>query len=196
MRVALGFKAHSGWAALVTVGARDDGVEVLDRRRMELIENRWAGAPYHAAEGMPRAQAERIVGEALEEVDRVTTAGMRTLIESERRAGRDLVACAIIASSLMPEWSVDQILAVHVRMHKAEGTLFPEALAAAARACGVRAVSIPQRALWMRAEQVLQQPLAMIQAGVARLGKTIGPPWGVDQKSAALAAMIALAEAA
>jgi hypothetical protein len=29
-------------------------------------------------------------------------------------------------------WSVDQILAVHVRMHQAEGVLFPDAIARAA----------------------------------------------------------------
>ena len=37
----------------------------------------------------------------------------------------------------MPDWSVEEILAVHFRMHKAEGVLFRDALVEAANACGL-----------------------------------------------------------
>ena len=38
MNVAFGMKAHSGWAALVALGARPGELEVVDRYRMELVE--------------------------------------------------------------------------------------------------------------------------------------------------------------
>jgi hypothetical protein len=54
MRVALGMKAHSGWAVLVVVGGRGGETRVVDRRRVELVEEGWAKQPYHAAEHLDR----------------------------------------------------------------------------------------------------------------------------------------------
>ena len=81
----------------------------------------------------------------------------------------------------MPAWTVEQIRSVHIRMHKAEGVLFPAALSAAATACGLNLVTIPEKEL-----------PATFDDAIARLGKSVGPPWGKDQKTAALAAMMAL----
>ena len=52
MNVVFGLKAHSGWAALVVLGRQKDDFVVVDRRRLELVENEWARQPYHAAEGL------------------------------------------------------------------------------------------------------------------------------------------------
>jgi hypothetical protein len=37
MRVAFGMKAHSGWAAMVAIGRQGGTVQVVDRRRLELV---------------------------------------------------------------------------------------------------------------------------------------------------------------
>jgi hypothetical protein len=42
MQVALGLKAHSGWAALVVIGQTDDGLAVVARRRLELVDDKEA----------------------------------------------------------------------------------------------------------------------------------------------------------
>jgi len=92
----------------------------------------------------------------------------------------------------MPDWSVEEILAVHFRMHKAEGVLFRDALVRAARACELRLVEIPEKLLTKNAETALGTPASSLVKEVVRLGKSAGPPWGKDQKDAALAAMVAL----
>ena len=54
MKVSFGLKPHSGWAALVVLGTDAGNLQVLDRRRIELVEDdgtEWAKQPYHAAEG-------------------------------------------------------------------------------------------------------------------------------------------------
>jgi hypothetical protein len=56
MKVVFGMKAHSGWAALVVVGIRGGEFVVVDRRRIELVEEEWAKQPYHAAEEMKGVQ--------------------------------------------------------------------------------------------------------------------------------------------
>jgi len=92
----------------------------------------------------------------------------------------------------MPDWSVEEILAVHFRMHKAEGVLFREALLLAATELGINSVAIPEKLLAQHAERVLTTPANTLKMQLATLGKSVGPPWGKDQKEAALAAMTAL----
>jgi hypothetical protein len=109
-----------------------------------------------------------------------------------RQQEHEIAGCAVLVPNPMPEWSVDQILAVHFRMHQAEGVLFPEALARAADTCGLNLITIPEKLLSERAEKSLATPLSGLTRKVTMLGKTVGPPWGKDQKNAALAAMVAL----
>jgi hypothetical protein len=81
---------------------------------------------------------------------------------------------------------------VHFRMHKAEGVLFRDALARAAQACGLRFFGIHEKRLDQQAELALATSVNSLRKTIASVGKSVGPPWGKDQKDAALAAMIAL----
>ena len=92
----------------------------------------------------------------------------------------------------MPDWTVDEILAVHFRMHKAEGVLFRDALAEAAGSCGLKLLRVLEKQLDEQAERALATSVNSLRKTIASLGKSVGPPWGKDQKDAALAAMIAL----
>ncbi|HKQ98360.1 MAG TPA: hypothetical protein VJV75_10825, partial [Candidatus Polarisedimenticolia bacterium] len=94
-----------------------------------------------------------------------------------------------------PPWSIAEILAVHFRMHKAEGVLWREALATASAACDLQVVPVSEKRLGDEARTVLGTTPAGVQKRLAALGRDIGPPWGKDQKDAALAALIALASA-
>ena len=195
MHVALGLKAHSGWAALVAVGQNDGTLALVDRRRLELVdrdEASWAKQPYHAAEGLPARDARQIVERGLTAARRHATREVRDAVTRLEREGHTIDGCAVLMGQPMPDWSVDDILAVHFRMHKAEGVLFRDALARAAKACGQRLVEIPEKTLQDHARHALGAPPAALANHIAVLGKRAGPPWGKDQKDAALAAMIAL----
>lgn len=110
---------------------------------------------------------------------------MRAFVKRSRDAGHEIAGCAVLVGSPMPDWTIEQIRSVHVRMHKAEGVLFPAALAAAATACELNLMAIPEKELNTRTDAVATKRLT-------DLGKSVGPPWGEDQKNAALAAMIVL----
>lgn len=60
-KATLGFAPHSGWAALVAVGADAARPRVLLRERIEMADPRLVGSkqPYHEIEGMPLREAER-----------------------------------------------------------------------------------------------------------------------------------------
>lgn len=195
MKVAFGMKAHSGWAALVVLGTRGDELRVVDRRRVDLVEDdeaSWAKQPYHAAEHLTAAAARDLVRRGIEAAHRIAAREMRRAVKRAREAEHEVAACVVLVSDPMPDWSVDEILAVHFRMHKAEGVLFRDALAAAATACGVKLVRIPEKQLDEHAERTLATSAEDLRRRLASLGKMAGPPWGKDQKDAALAAMIAL----
>jgi hypothetical protein len=186
MKIAAGFKAHSGWAALVVIGKSDDGLQLVDRRRIELVDPNdasWAKQPYHAADDLPADEARTLVTRGIESAHRVAVREMRAFVERSQIAGHEIAGCAVLVGTPMPEWTTEQILAVHFRMHKAEGVLFPAALVSAATGCGLDVVEVPEKELRASADAARQ---------IGQLGKSAGPPWGKDQKTAALAAVIAL----
>ena len=195
MKVAFGMKAHSGWAALVVLGNHNGELQVVDRRRMELVENdeaSWAKAPYHAAEHLKAGDASGLVGRGIEATRRIAVREMRTAVKRASEAGHQVAACAVLVVDPMPDWTVDEILAVHFRMHKAEGALFRDAVARSATACGLRLLEIPEKQLDEHAERALATSVNSLRKTIVALGKSVGPPWGKDQKDASLAAMVAL----
>src|ERR1044072_2579217 len=128
MKVVFGLKAHSGWAALVALGKNGDELAVVDRRRIELVEEEWAKQPYHAAADLNRKEAHQVVKRGIADARRIARRELRAAITRERDLGNEGVGCAVLVGTPMPDWSVEQILAVHFRMHQAEGVLFRDAL--------------------------------------------------------------------
>ena len=192
MKVAFGLKAHSGWAALVVVGKRDGEFAVVDRRRIELVDEEWAKQPYHAAEDLEAKGARELVKRGVEAARRIAVREMRAAVKREQEKKNEVTACAVLVGSPMPNWTTDEILAVHFRMHKAEGVLFRDVLVRAAEKCGVKAVAIPEKLLMEHSTKALSTSQSGLLNKIAVLGKTVGPPWGKDQKDATLAAMVAL----
>ena len=76
-------------------------------------------------------------------------------------------------------------------MHQAEGVLFRDALIAATEASDLKLVTLPEKTLLQEAEKSLRTPASDLLTTVSALGKSAGPPWGKDQKDAALAALVA-----
>ena len=189
---AFGLKAHSGWAVLIVLGSRDGTLEILERSRLELVEEEWAKQPYHAAEELPPAEAGKVVKRGIDAAKRIALREMRRVVKRTRERGFEVNACGLLVGRAMPEWSVDEILAVHFRMHKAEGVLFRDVLAAAAKACDLKVVAVPEKSLVADAEAALETSASKSSEQIAALGNAVGAPWGKDQKDAVLAAMIAL----
>ena len=191
MKVVFGLKAHSGWAALVVLGKRNDDLVVVDRRRVELVENEWAKQPYHAAEGLKSELARDLVQRGIDAANAIAVREMRAALKRELDRRNEVKACAVLVGSPMPDWSVDEMLAVHFRMHKAEGVLFRKALVQAAIECKLKAVEIPEKELLSHAERELKISAHKLTTQITALGKAVGAPWGKDQKEATLAAILA-----
>ena len=191
MRVALGLKARIGRAFLVVVGGDASEPRFVERVEIKLLPpGEWA--PYHAAEGLKPPRARRHVKQAIATAHRLAEKGIREAMLRTKAAGHEPCGAAVLVGAGMPEWTTDQILAVHVRMHKAEGELFRDVLVAGARKCGLTLTMLGAKSALEDAAEMLEMKRARLDALLAGLGKSAGPPWGKDQKEAAAAALAVL----
>jgi hypothetical protein len=191
MDVALGLKARTGRAVLIAVGGTPREPHFVERSELRLLPE-GAFAPYHAAEELEPAAARESVRRSIAAANRLATTGIRAAASRLASAGHAVRGCGVLVGTGMPDWSTEEILAVHVRMHKAEGELFRDVLAAGVRACGLPLTTLPDKSALPAAAELLGAAPADLAARLAALGKSAGPPWGKDQKEAAAAALVAL----
>jgi hypothetical protein len=192
VHVAIGLKARTGRAALVAVGGDLQQPQFIERSQLQLLPD-GAFAPYHAAAELnDQTQARHHVRRSIAAAERLATNGIRAAARRLIKAGHDVRGCAVLIGTGMPNWSTDEILAVHVRMHKAEGELFRDVLVAGARACDLKLTTLRDKSALEDAAKMLGVTRARLDAQLAALGKAAGPPWGKHQKEAAAAALVAL----
>jgi hypothetical protein len=183
MRAALGFRAHSGWAALVAVGGTFGAPRILERRRIVIADPEMPGSkqPYHSAVGLSLPEAERFVKRAIDSSRSLAVEAITAARNSLQARGHEITACGVVVGSGKPLPALEKILAAHPLLHTAEGEMFREVLLCAARECEFQAIGVPQKDL---------DPAVLKR--IDSLGKLIGPPWTQDQKFATIAALMAL----
>jgi hypothetical protein len=192
-QAALGFRSHSGWAALVAVGGPAGEPSVLVRRRVEL-SRRTPRQPFHAAEGLPIAAAEALIGRSVAEARGLADSVVGEALSELRTAGHEAVGSGILLASARALPGLREILASHAFIHAAEGELFRDVLRQASRACGLRVTEVKEGDLEELAAHPLGRSAAEVTRRFASWGKALGPPWTQDEKRAALVAWLALVD--
>jgi hypothetical protein len=193
--VAIGLRAHSGWAALVAVAGTPRSPEVLARRRIELSDPAFEGSkqPYHAAEGKPLAKAAKIIDRCAADAGRLARLAFREVVAGLEASGHRVAGCGLLLASGRPLPALASILASHALIHTADGELFRDALAAAGEENGWTITRVKEKEAYAAAAAALRVPAEELQARLKELGRSLGPPWTQDQKLAAVAAWLALA---
>ena len=191
MRSALGLKARTGRAIVVAVGGDLRAPQVVERSQFLLLP-KGVMATYHEAEPLAPAAAEKSVQRSIAAAERLAAQGIGEAAQRLAKAGHEVAGCAVLIGPGMPKWTTAEIVAVHVRMHQAEGELFRNVLVAGAKACRLALTTLPEKTALDAAAKELGITRAQLDAKVAALGKQAGAPWGKDQKEAAAAALVAL----
>ncbi len=196
-RAAVGFRAHSGWSALVTVSLEKDGPIVLSRERVHLVETfiYKFRQPYHTAERMPLEKARAFVDEALAQAKRLAGSALRSTQKDMKKQGYELGRGALLLASGKTLPSLERILLSHALIHTADGELFREALRHSCADCGVEIACIRDRELLERGVKTLRMKREKLLRRLTEIGTAFGSPWTQDEKYAALAAWLVLAEA-
>jgi hypothetical protein len=161
MRRAMGISIHTGWAACVVVSGSLREPQIHANEVIEIL-----GGPerfcFHRAAEMKHDEAAKWVASA-----------RKKAIDNARRAliplmTHELETCAIVANSGELRWNLAAIVASHSRIHMAEGCFYRDVVR---EACTVPVCIVPPSSL-----------------DPSKVGRLAPPPWGRDQKLAALAA--------
>jgi hypothetical protein len=155
---------------LVVVSGSETSPIVLERRRVELVDESLPSQPYHAVaeRGMP--------GSVIDDVAHAAHAAAARALQSLTGAG----AVGVVAGLRNIPENLDRILASHALLHAAEGQLFERAVIEAADDAGLLVHVVEPRSI-------------RVPAAVEGLRRSIGAPWQKDHKWAATAALAALA---
>jgi hypothetical protein len=162
----------AGGTAVTLTGVGDD-LGVLDRRKIQTRDSQ----PYHEAQGMPIAKAERIIADAFDRAVGHATDDLGALLVDVRGRGFEVSLVGISFKAYRLSSSIEARLRSHAMCHGAEGEMTRDALWAACEALGL---------------SVHAEPPGEIPARVDAAGKAIGAPWRKEHKLAALAALAAL----
>lgn len=189
--LALGFRVKSGRAIAVLVAGPIQTPRVLNRREIDLCDSDIPESrqPYHAAMGTletDEAKVERrrkVVAEA-------ANRSVAELIGDYRNAGYQIRAAGLVVGS---DIDPAKITNPHIRAHALEGRLFRTVVEDAVRSQGLACSTFVERSVYTDAAAVLQRSEQDLKSAVAKLGKEQGGPWRADEKTACLAAWLALA---
>ena len=187
---AIGFSVHSGWAAMVAIGGSAAAPTLLGRSRVALIDERDRDSkqPYHAVEFLCVEEATGRLDGYLSTATNLAYASIHAQSEALMALGVQLRAVGILESSSRKQVLLSSILASHALIHAADGDHFRNALSGAAEQHRLRVSRVPARNLEAYAAERLRRPVDRLLDAVNKLGRGAGPPWGADQKKAALLA--------
>jgi hypothetical protein len=179
--------------------SNQDAAELLDRRRIVVVDPAMPGGnqPYHHARLLLDQQnltaAERYLEQYGATCEQIATFAIEETVLGLRGRGYQIVGGAILLGSGRPLPALAQILAAHPLIHTAEGEFFSRTARIACERQKITVTGIRRRDLDEQAKTSFGKRAAQVKRTIANLGKSVGPPWTADHKTAALAAVTILA---
>jgi len=165
----------------------DSAGALLDRRRVELVDEGLPKIPHHG-------EGQRLpMEEAVKLVERVRASAERHAKLVLEAVAADLPGHTLgIALRQCPELppTIAERITNYRASNVADWVMYRRALAAAAKACGWPVHWYNPRQVQEMASKVLR--VENLDAHFAALRRSIGPPWGQDHKLAMAAAIAAM----
>jgi hypothetical protein len=191
LRVALGFRMHSGWGVVV---ALDDCHSVIERQRIQVAENHIPGGrqPYHYARDLEVQKAERFLSEYAAHCETLAKAELDRITSELGSCGYRVTAAGVILASARALPSLPQILSAHPLIHTAEGQLFRDIVRRACEGAGIPVIGIAEKQLAATLGECFGKEAGRIKQAIEKSGKSVGPPWNSDHKQAAMVGCLAL----
>jgi hypothetical protein len=193
-RAALGFKLHTGWGVLVAVTGHPSEIQVLLRRRVELLPPN-SSIPrfvYHVASEMPLTEATKLVKLGTKAAWEAARLAVKDAMEELSSRGVRVDVCGVLSGSTVVPNDLAAILRSHPLIHAAEGALFQNAIASACEGRELPVVLSRESEVWVRAAATWNIAEPTLRQSVDALRKSLGPPWSADHKSATAMALLAL----
>jgi len=193
-RAAIGIRVHSGCGALVVVANNAGTVKVIERQRVAITApgTRGGNQPYHFAKSLELAETEKFLGDYFVASQRLALAAVRDLVD-KLRGQYSVIGSAVLLASGRPLPPLSKILASHALIHAAEGEFFREVFSKACGSLDLPVTGFRERNLDQCIQTAFGKEATRMCQQISTLGRSLGPPWTQDQKMAALAALMVLA---
>ncbi len=192
----IGARVHSGWAAVLAISGERDSPDVIDRRRILIVDSTVVGAsqPYHFAENLDLPDAEKYLANCAAASEILASAAIREMVEELRVRG--FQGCRL--RHCVGRWPAPAFPAGHPGFarsdsHRRRRVLSPNLppVLRNPKYCGDRHSGARSRRSGQGAVRQGGNP----SPGKNRQpGAVPGPTWTQDQKAAALAASIVFAD--
>ena len=178
----IGIADHCGWAIIVT--AKSDGT-LIDRRRVELVDTGLPNLPHHhEAQSLP-------LDEALALVERVRASASRCAMACLDAVAADvsipILGVAIRECPEMPP-TVAERISNYRAQNNADTVMYRTALAAAATSKQWPVHWYVRKTVFTDAGEALGRDIDEL---LREIGKSVGPPWRIDHRTAMAAAIVA-----
>jgi len=194
-QAALGCKLHTGWVVLVAVAGNPSDIQVLFRRRVELLppNSSITRFVYHQASELPPREAKELVDRGMKAARESARLAVNDAVEELRSRGVRANVCGILCGAPSPSKDLAAILRSHPLIHAAEGALFQNAIVSACEHRGVEVVLAREREVWARAASACNITESNLRKKLDLSRKSLGPPWNADHKVSTAIALLALA---
>jgi hypothetical protein len=193
-RAALGFKLHTGWAMLVALAGQPGEIQVLFRRRIELLplDESVPRFMYHEAAELSLPRATALVKRAREAAQKAARFAIKDILSELDSRGARADVCGVLSGSTLVPDDLPRILRSHPLIHAAEGALFQQVIVAACENCGLAVTAAREREVWSRAAAAWGLAESRLRKEVDTLRTSLGAPWSADHKTAAAIALLVL----
>lgn len=184
----LGVSDHGGWAVFIAADAKGT---LLDRRRVELVEEGLPSIPHHSeCQKLPLGEAIKLVERVQASAERLAPLALHSVAAA--LPGYALGIALRRCQDLPP--TIAERITNYRAQNVADWVMYRRALAAAAEARHWPVHWYEPRQAPGLASKALG--VANLDAYFAQLRREVGPPWGQDHKLAMAAAIAAMHGAA
>ena len=188
--VAVGVAEHAGWAFLVTAGARTGEPEVVDKRRIRLIESGIPTQPYHHEKlSLSEQESEQLLRRVGRSIAASTALALDHLANDLQPRYR---VCAIAMRYPTLEQLPATVKEAHDSYHvqcRADAMLYHSAICDAARQRNWEVVFHRRGEELQKAAATLQRSTEDVERFVNGLRPTLRPPWAAEHRHAFAAAI-------
>jgi hypothetical protein len=165
---------------------------VIERRRIVFAAGEERSVYHHAAEE-ELIEAEGLIARVRAATEANVARAIANLVADLRRDNVAVSIAVVPVGAAKPPEKLKDILAVHARMHAAEGAFYRDVVAQGCAALGLEVHRVVERELPALVADLLGVKELALAARLKDMGAALGPPWSEDYRLATQAAWLHLA---
>ena len=192
----IGIEDHYSWANLVSVTTSGPNEILLDRRRVELLDQQLPASPYHHDMlQMALSGAEKLVREVTTSANKLAKSALSSLVVELAPAKCRGIAIRVPPLPDLPA-TVAEVQANTWIRNRADGMIYHQALTLAAAQLNLSVFYFDKGNVLELAAQARGKTARDLERQLKAFGATIGPPWRKGHVVACAGAIVAHVSAA